>query len=478
MKRILRALDHHWFAPASLNELAFVRVVVVGAQLFLFLPDLHYTLFLAAADPATFLALPALKVLMLPFGEWGVRPEPMFLRGVHVAAVISGAAAVIGLYSRPALLTFAAANTLLVAHGFSYGSVHHPQALMLLVLWTLAFSPAGHAFSLDDLRLRLRASARWLRFRPRTTAEYQSPHARWPLRTAQWLFVLVYFSAGLWKLQRGGLDWFNGYTLASYWLNDGLLHDAPLGIWLSQHVWLGTILAVGAVFFELTFAAVIFFPAAAWAYVLTGTAMHTSIFVLQRAPFFQFVALYAVFVEPLRKGIPSGLRGRRRAPWTVLYDGGCGVCIRSMVLVDYADISRRLTYVDLEGEWAVAATRLPGLSQNEALRAMRLVSPDGQVHSGFFALRALSRLLPPLWPLLPALHLPGSATFGTRLYDAFARRRLRQGCGDGLCLHRPRPAEPAENTPDSLAPASPGVVAAGAAPADAAVVTPPREGPG
>ena len=40
MRRLVSALDRHWFAPASLRELAFVRIVVFGSQtlFFLFVP--------------------------------------------------------------------------------------------------------------------------------------------------------------------------------------------------------------------------------------------------------------------------------------------------------------------------------------------------------------------------------------------------------------------------------------------------------
>ena len=36
MRRFLRALDRHWFAPAPLRDLAFFRITVVAAQLLVF----------------------------------------------------------------------------------------------------------------------------------------------------------------------------------------------------------------------------------------------------------------------------------------------------------------------------------------------------------------------------------------------------------------------------------------------------------
>lgn len=40
MRAILRVLDRHWFAAASLRDLALVRIILVGGQLLFFLPSL------------------------------------------------------------------------------------------------------------------------------------------------------------------------------------------------------------------------------------------------------------------------------------------------------------------------------------------------------------------------------------------------------------------------------------------------------
>ncbi|MGH7540224.1 MAG: DCC1-like thiol-disulfide oxidoreductase family protein, partial [Gemmatimonadota bacterium] len=59
--------------------------------------------------------------------------------------------------------------------------------------------------------------------------------------------------------------------------------------------------------------------------------------------------------------------------------------------------------------------------------------PEGRVYRGFFAFRALARALPPLWPVLPLLHLPGVASLGVRVYDRVARARGRGACRAGTC---------------------------------------------
>lgn len=303
MKRVIQALDRHWFAPGSLRDLATVRIVIVAGQLVL-LPGREAHLALTAASDETFLALPALKVLMLPFGEWGVRPEAGLIEAAWLLAIVTGILALVGLFTRPALLGFAATNTLLQAHLFSYGSVHHRQAILMIALWVLAFAPSGAAYSLDSLRRRTRFSLAGLRGKPGPPAGDLHELATWPLRLIQWVFVLVYLSAGLSKLSIGGLQWLNGHTLSYYLVQDGWRHGSALGLWIAGFPALTSGLAVLTVAFELTFALAVLVPRLAWVYVLVGLGIHTGIYLTQRAPFFQFMVVYVVFIEALRQHFP------------------------------------------------------------------------------------------------------------------------------------------------------------------------------
>jgi predicted DCC family thiol-disulfide oxidoreductase YuxK/uncharacterized membrane protein YphA (DoxX/SURF4 family) len=436
MRAMLRALDRHWFAPASLGELALVRIVVVGAQLYFFMPRIRMQLWLAAADAETFVPIPALKVLLLPLGGWGVRPESMLLIAVWLLAVLAGLAAILGLHTRLSMLVFAATNTLLMAHSYSYLEYHHPEALMILALWVLALGPVGAAYSVDSLRDRLHASTRFMQFRPHSPEEDRSVFARWPLRVIQWLFVLVYLSAGLSKLAIGGLDWFNGYTMSYYLVADGLGRNNTLSLWLHEHLLLGSMMSIAGGVFELTFVLAILLPWLAGPYVLAGTMLHLGIYLTLRAPFFQFIVLYVVFVESLRQPLAVWLAARRTAAapqWTVIYDGLCPLCIRSMVVLDTLDLRRRLHYVDLERDWHRAAALAPAVTPEQARHAMHVVGPDGRVYRGFFAFRELARVLPPLWPLLPLFHAPFAATVGPRVYSLVAENRGREVCRAETC---------------------------------------------
>lgn len=300
MRSVLRALDWHFFAPQRLSDLALMRIACVGATLLFFFPLWSQQLYLSQADPILFRPLPTLKVLLLPLGTWGARPSAALLHAVWFGTWLTGAAALIGIWSRLTLLLFAAGNTLLIAHRYSYGELHHPEALLIITLWLLAASPAGVVLSLDAVIRRRRAGTRTGCVGQVSAPPVESPLARWPLRTVQWLLVLAYLSAGLSKLAAGGLDWFNGYTLVYYFAEDALRWGSPVGFWLARQPELASALSIGAVAFELTFALAVLFPALAPAYVVWGILMHGVIYFAQRAPFFQYCVLYVAFIESFR----------------------------------------------------------------------------------------------------------------------------------------------------------------------------------
>jgi predicted DCC family thiol-disulfide oxidoreductase YuxK/uncharacterized membrane protein YphA (DoxX/SURF4 family) len=432
---VFRALDRHFFAPARLSDLALLRIVCVGGALLAF-PPLWAVLHYAQVDPSQYLPLPALKVLMLPLGGWGVRPDAMFLHAVRLGTLVVGVTALVGLYTRPSLFLFTAGYALLSVHFYAFGVVHHTEAIPIIVLSLLTVSPSGAALSLDALLGRLRLALERQRFEPRPAMPAESSFARWPIRNAQWLLAMAYLSAGLSKLVNGGLAWFNGYTLVYYAANDGLQWGAPLAPALVGHPAVASLFSIGAVALELTFWLAIVFPRLVPLFVLGGTAMHLSIYFVQKAPFFQFIFLYTAFIECLRRAFLRAFPRAAAAPparWTVVYDGLCPLCIRSMTILDAFDLRHRLAYLDLEADGGRLAALVPGVSAGEARAAMRVVAPDGQVYRGFFAFRELARILPPLWPFVPLLYLPFAATIGPRVYELVARHRTRQVCRAETC---------------------------------------------
>jgi predicted DCC family thiol-disulfide oxidoreductase YuxK len=176
-----------------------------------------------------------------------------------------------------------------------------------------------------------------------------------------------------------------------------------------------------------------------WLFVAAGIGLHVGIYVLQRAPFPQLIALYVVFVGELRESwrrSPWGSRATASAPrrrWTLVYDGLCPLCLRTMAVLEWMDLNRTLEFVDLERHWKEAVAIAPSLSPTEARHAMHLVGPDGTVARGYDAFARLARLLPPLWPVVPFTRLPFADLAGRRAYRLIAGLRSRHQCRIESC---------------------------------------------
>ena len=90
-------------------------------------------------------------------------------------------------------------------------------------------------------------------------------------------------------------------------------------------------------------------------------------------------------------------------------------------------------------QWTPAQglARLPeGLTRAHLDEAMYLQDAKGTLHGGFFAVRQLALILPPLLPVAPVMWLPGARFLGVRIYAAIARNR---GCLLGSASRSAKP---------------------------------------
>jgi predicted DCC family thiol-disulfide oxidoreductase YuxK len=434
--------NNYWFYPAPLFNLAISRIIIIGFQLcYLFAEKYLPNVLEQVSIPGrTYSPLPVFQLLNAPF-PWDAPPSA-FLTAVFFATAISGLLSLIGLMTNVSLWVFAIGNLYLQTYLYSFGSYHHPQALMLISLFVLALSPAGKALSVDDLSQRLKRNLRQRSFQAFNVLKDASAFARWPLLVIQWLFAITYFSAALNKLSVDGAGlfsakWMNGYTLQYYLMADGLLWNSSLGLWLGQQHILAVMFSWVAILFEATLFLTLIFPSLVWIYIPMGAMFHIGIYMAQRAPFFQYLALYAVFIPwaATIKAISHRLKWsdkRRRAE--IFYDGLCPICIRAMTSLCYFDWFQRLDYRDLEVHWPELSQRHPHISLEDCRAEMHLLKPDGTVKKGFFAVRDIIKYLPPLWPLLAIAYLPGAAFVGSKIYSLVASNRQRyQRCTFEQC---------------------------------------------
>lgn len=105
---------------------------------------------------------------------------------------------------------------------------------------------------------------------------------------------------------------------------------------------------------------------------------------------------------------------------TLIYDGACGLCERSVALVRRWDREHRLAIVPFQDQARVAALGIP---LPALAAAMHLVLPDGRVLAGADAAPEMLRQLPGKRWLAGAFRIPGILPLARRLYAWIARRR-------------------------------------------------------
>jgi predicted DCC family thiol-disulfide oxidoreductase YuxK len=122
---------------------------------------------------------------------------------------------------------------------------------------------------------------------------------------------------------------------------------------------------------------------------------------------------------------------------TVLYDGECKFCTRSVAMLRRLDVTGRLQFMSLHDPQVAAL--YPSLTFDMLMREMWVVSAGGEKYGGADAIRYLSRHMPLLLPLAPLLHLPFTRRIQRAAYRAIANRRYAISggdCGGGTCsLH-------------------------------------------
>jgi predicted DCC family thiol-disulfide oxidoreductase YuxK len=138
---------------------------------------------------------------------------------------------------------------------------------------------------------------------------------------------------------------------------------------------------------------------------------------------------------------PSSL-STPRGKYIVLYDGLCPFCTRQSQ--NLTKLARRGMVEAVNFHEPGALARFPGITHDACMKAIHLVSPDGQVYKGFEAIVRALATRPLLSWLLPVCQLPGLRTVLDRLYRFMAANRYRfwgksadsRTCEAGTCrLH-------------------------------------------
>jgi len=128
----------------------------------------------------------------------------------------------------------------------------------------------------------------------------------------------------------------------------------------------------------------------------------------------------------------------------VIYDGECNFCKAQVARLRSLDwFGDRLSFLSLHDPRVTE--RYPNLTHDQLMDQMYVIDRQGRQFGGSDAVRVLSRRLPLLWPVMPILHLPGTAGLWRWGYHEIAKRRYKisgrsKDCSPDACsIHLNRP---------------------------------------
>jgi hypothetical protein len=328
MSRLAGWWERFWFAEAPAARLAVLRVLV-GVY---------------AGWLLQFRYEEILEATLLPVSQWepvgvlGWLRTPLsaeVVRALLVAAVVLNVPFVLGWWFRLSGPLFAGLLVTVISFYASWGSVNHPDALLVAHVGLLAFLPAADALSLDALFKRGQAARSSL-----AAAETVAPSVGWRygfgLKLICTVTALTYLLAGIAKVSGpNGWAWGTGDALLTQVAWDGLRKELlgkpppPEAAFLYEHVWLFTLLAIGSLVTELGAPLVLLSRRLGYAWGLAALPMHWGIYYVMGISFKYYLwgVAYASFfplelaLVPFERSLGAALGrfgGRLaglRAPW-------------------------------------------------------------------------------------------------------------------------------------------------------------------
>jgi len=214
---------------------------------------------------------------------------------LFVWLLCSLSAMTIGFYSDVAvLLSFAGLVAQSHWNGLPLSSAHQ---VMVVLLFCLLWADTGRVWSLDARRGWERGA---------------QPTPAWPLWLMRCQVALIYLSSGLYKLAYP--MWRDG-TAVHWALNLNSFHRFPWPL-PAQLAPLEALMTWGTLFFELSFAILVFFRRTRPFALLGGIALHAGLFAaLELGPFsLLMVASYACYLDPARTATLFRFSNRESRP--------------------------------------------------------------------------------------------------------------------------------------------------------------------
>jgi predicted DCC family thiol-disulfide oxidoreductase YuxK len=310
----------------------------------------------------------------------------------------------------------------------NFGKTHHLEILLLWAFLVMTFARCGDSWSIDRLIKTARTGTG-----PGSEPPIRSGEYTWPIRLIWVVMSMIYFEAGVSKLRHSGFHWVTGDAMA-FFLQRAQYHvtDAePLanwGIWMARHAWSSHLLAAMGLSLELTYPLALFSRRLRWVIVPSGMMMQAGIAVLMGPNFYQMMLCQLLWIplDRVVNAILAPFSGNKT--YTVIFDGSCGLCKRTIAVVKSLDLFSHVEYLDAAHGWPEVQRRFPNLDRDRCLQDMHAVSRDAKVRAGFEAYRGLAWVLPLGWLTLPLFYFPGASFVGNRIYHSVAEGRHSGSC--------------------------------------------------
>lgn len=283
------------------------------------------------------------------------------------------------------------------------------DTVLRCMLFFFMFAPSGNSFSVDGLIKHLRQKD--------PITDILLLKTPWAQRMMQIQVAIIYFVTAYAK-SRGEL-WHGGEAMYYVW---GLVDFNKVGVeqWMNYPLLYST-MTFFSLFAEASLPFLLWFKASRPYAVLLGIGLHGWIIGFMTIPVFgilMIVTYIPFFTEEELNHLIEKIRKRSELKkGKIYYDGLCPLCLRSKRIIELLDLFKRTQFID------VRQTLLEGIDKEKQLKEMHLVTPAGNIYSGFKAFRWIALRLPATSWITPMLFIPGVPFVGKKVYAWVAKNR-------------------------------------------------------
>ncbi len=416
-----RRVRRFLYASSSPMNLAILRIAAFGMLFYLLRTEPIMTYAAWSRDMYQWPFLAGALYKFLPITPEVVGPA-------LTAAIFAAGMATLGLATRISTLISVVFGVYLLGIPQLSGKVNHLHHVLMIGA-VLATSRCGDALSMDSLWRAFWNADKGIVTAPRRAVRYGMP-----LRICMMVLATVYFFPGFWKIASNGPAWIFSNNLENHMLQKWfeLEHYEP-PVPLHRMPFSGPMGSLFAVVFEFFLPIALLWRPTRAIWATMGITFHNLTNILMKISFMTLQVMYVMFVDWQKLFRWLGQR-LFRAPLRVLYDGHCGLCRRTMAVLNQLDWLQSLKPVNALDRQAVEAEGLGHLDDTALMQDMHAAwkvaessgegdTSDWKSAKGYDAYQHIAWRVPILWPTLPIIYLPPVAAIGWKIYRRVADSR-------------------------------------------------------